>query len=294
MKEEIQKIFPSDIRMDRVTFLNNKKTCGQLYSILLEHSYPTKDMKGEVKTYCDKDNLDIPHLAKEVFNCSTRTITNRLKKLEEFGYITFVYNDKNRVRGYYISKLEPPYKKISLNTVHRLNSIFQAPVVKVYIYLGVRFEWAKKEFNRPYNFTKEELIEHCGIPNLHGKEYLLVQDILDALNKQQLIKTRQYIINDPKHPNLQIKKIEIFDWTDQINSNPTPYEANENIIINEDHPCIEDNTSLTSPQEEQQSITLTIEDTESEDKLQTAIYHQTKEINIPIPSTKIGKKYRDR
>jgi hypothetical protein len=40
---EVNKRFPADTKLDRETFLRNKKIDGELYAIFQEHSYPNEE-----------------------------------------------------------------------------------------------------------------------------------------------------------------------------------------------------------------------------------------------------------
>lgn len=65
-------------------------------------------------------------------------------------------------------------------------------VIKVYIYLGQRFSW-KNSSNEYFIFTAEDIAEHIGLKlNNHSREYIMINNILDCLENNGLIRYVSY------------------------------------------------------------------------------------------------------
>ena len=89
MKQNIEKRFPADTRMEREgekikTFLNDSKVDAELYGYLLSISLPEE---GETRVYKSK-MLTIEKIKSEILNCKTRkTVYNHLNYLIEKNYL---------------------------------------------------------------------------------------------------------------------------------------------------------------------------------------------------------------
>ena len=258
-----KKRFSTDVSLDYTTFLNDKKISGEIYAYLLAKSIVETQPDGTKRTLCPKEAVNKTQLADDkVFGDITRqTIGNRINKLAERGYITI-----DNKKGYYLNIPTQRYKDIPIETLEYLITIFKAPVIRVYLFLGARQEWAQKEYHRNYNFTKEDLIQHCGI-NIHQRqEYKTVDMILTALNQAGLISTRRIEISDAS--NLKNNyKFEITYWTDKVEINPNPGGTVK---------LTETEASLPEPEPEEVPKYIPV--------------HTQKVITIPVPEKALVKK----
>ena len=208
--KEIKKRFPAYTNTCSQYFLNDKKLNGELYAVLLANSIVrVNEDTQQTTTYCPKEKINLSALCKEqCFNCTRQTLANKLKYLETCGYI------KSDSKGYTILMPEMAWKDIPLSTVRLLVTLFQAPVIKTYIYLGVRLNWKKQNDCDYYDFSKKEIIEHCGIMMKRNREgYYAVTAILTTLADAELIKyhiVRKHLPNS----NMYFYNYRLTEWSD--------------------------------------------------------------------------------
>lgn len=191
MEKTIYKSFPSNTTLDLKTFLNDPKINAELYAYLLSISSGMKDANGRGITYIRK--VDFPtatKLGEKIHKCR-QTVSKHLKYLIEKGYL-IAQEDQ-----YIILNPEDYYFKIPLDTLQYLLDTVKEEVVKVYIYLGVRYGTKPGE----YLFTNKELCDHLGLnyQNNSGR----ITNILDALNKFGLINF-SIIFDEQNHPYMKL------------------------------------------------------------------------------------------
>lgn len=180
----IEKHFPANTTMKELTFLNNKNIDGRLYGYLQSKSMPVK-----VANYCET-RVDKFQLGTQADFCeaiqikSPKTLRKHLKILIDTGYL----RDE---QGYYVLvEKENIYFKIPLQTLRFIQNTIKEDVIKIYIYLGQRYQYAATE-NKKYSFSIKEIIEHLGL-SVNDKNRNFVKDGLDALMNNGLIKFVNY------------------------------------------------------------------------------------------------------
>ena len=187
MKQNIEKRFPADTRMEKEgekikTFLNDSKVDAELYGYLLSISLPEE---GETRVYKSK-MLTIEKIKSEILNCKTRqTVYNHLNYLIEKNYIT----DEGT---YYVinTNKEDMYFKIPLDLLKYFIDVLKQPVIKTYIYLGQRYS-----YKQGYTFTIKEICEHLGIRYDFPRNREAVTNYLDCLVKLGLVEYEKYYDN---------------------------------------------------------------------------------------------------
>lgn len=174
----IQKRFPADTQMEILTFLNDKKIDDVLYAYLLELS-----MGEDGETIVKKK--DIPKQGdaiKELGMKSPKTYREHLNYLIEQNYI-----QKKDNGDLVFTKKEDMFFMIPLETLRYLKSNCRAHVYKIYVYLGQRYKYALSK-GKQYEFSMEELGEHCGIRVKNNSEgYRTVKYALELLANSGLI-----------------------------------------------------------------------------------------------------------
>lgn len=180
----IEKHFPANITMKELTFLNNKNIDGRLYGYLQSKSMPIK-VANYYETRVDKFQLGTQADFCEAIQIkSPKTLRKHLKILIDTGYL----RDE---QGYYVLvEKENIYFKIPLQTLRFIQNTIKEDVIKIYIYLGQRYQYAATE-NKKYSFSIREIIEHLGL-SVNDKNRSFVKDGLDALMNNGLIKFVNY------------------------------------------------------------------------------------------------------
>lgn len=180
----IEKHFPANITMKELTFLNNKNIDGRLYGYLQSKSMPIK-VANYYETRVDKFQLGTQADFCEAIQIkSPKTLRKHLKILIDTGYL----RDE---QGYYVLvEKENIYFKIPLQTLRFIQNTIKEDVIKIYIYLGQRYQYAAIE-NKKYSFSIKEIIEHLGL-SVNDKNRSFVKDGLDALMNNGLIKFVNY------------------------------------------------------------------------------------------------------
>lgn len=174
---KINKRFPANVTLEETTFLNDKHIDAELYALLISYSYPT----AEGLTVTKKADLPTQAQMCDIIKVkSTTTFRTHLKYLTESGYI----QEKD---GYYIFlKKEDIYFDIPLETIQFFQDVVTESVVKAFIYLGQRWK-----YKPGYVFTLEEVADHIGIKiRGHQREYITLNNILEALEDHGFIETR--------------------------------------------------------------------------------------------------------
>lgn len=185
MSKKINKSFPSNTKMDIKTFLNDNKIDGELYAYLLSISYGEK-INGSAITYIPSEELPSQTKIAEILNYKSRqTIATHMKYLEENGYLT---KEKGR---YLIINPEDYFFQIPLETVQYLINTVKEFIIKVYIYLGTRYQQKKN-----YSFTIKELANQLNISYNNSSSRARITDAIDILIKIGLIKVQTQQIGE--------------------------------------------------------------------------------------------------
>lgn len=173
---------------------NRKSVNDWLYGYL--QSVSTID--GEKRTIVYKDKINLSELAliapKNEKNRppSKSKMSRDFNKLIALGFVSEI--KVIGVKGNVVDVYELPYDKqelyklIPLDTLSYLLDVCTINVIKIYIYLLNKYQWKIKE-NDYYRFSLGELIKEClGMKSTtNGRDYILVQNCLDALIKFGLI-----------------------------------------------------------------------------------------------------------
>ena len=186
---EIQKHFPADVAMDKLTFLNDTKADGLLYAYFQSLSMPycIDEVYKKYETRVDK--AMVPSQAKAAAKArikTAKTYRNHLNYLIDRGYII----DKGE---YYVlpDQIEPQFLGIPLDTLKFLIDTLKEDVIKVYIYLGQRYKYAKQE-GRLYSFSRKEVLEHLGRSPDSTDSSTFINNVLDCLVNNGLIRIVEF------------------------------------------------------------------------------------------------------
>lgn len=192
---ELQKHFPGQVHRGKdipkselnKLFLYNKKIDALLYAYLQDLSVPVevgidKNGKKIYQTRVWKEELPKQQeICKKVRIGSRVTLRSRLNLLIEYEFL------KEYDQYYLLLNPEKQFFRIPLDTLKFLVDACSSDTIKVYIYLGQGYQMKKKE-NRKYVFTKDELIQTIKISKTEGKQYEKIDNILDCLINNELIK----------------------------------------------------------------------------------------------------------
>lgn len=199
-KKNIMKRFPADTHLDKnnLTFLSNKKIDGELYALL--QLYSIAELKPEYeKTKIDPNDKNMYKYYNTVVKkenlppqnqiCSTlgikspKTYKTHLTNLQQSGYIIFQEDG-----SYLLPHMEDIYMMIPLKTLQYLNNNCKEHVIKIYIYLGQRFNYVQSLGRLEYNFTSEEIGYHLGLQvRNNARLYKVIKDALLLLVNSGLI-----------------------------------------------------------------------------------------------------------
>lgn len=180
-KKIIEKRFPASTTLESKTFLNDKKIDGELYALLQTYS---KGINSET-VICKKDLPSQAAMCKTLGYKSPKTFRAHLAYLIQQGYIE---EHEDEPEYYYVPRKEDSFFQFPLTTVQFLLDTATENVIKVYIYLGQRFNW-KAKTNETFIFTLEDIAEHIGLPlNNHQRNYIMLTNILDCLDNNGLIR----------------------------------------------------------------------------------------------------------
>lgn len=199
MPKKIYKSFPANPKLDIQTFLNDPKINAELYGYLLVLSKGAKTQDGKGITYIDdKEFPSASNLSKKLGKCR-QTISKHLEYLKERQYL-----QRDEINHQWII-LNPEkfYYNIPTDTLAYLLDTVQNNVLKVYVYLGNRYDCSCIS-SSSYTFTNKELCEHLGLQ--YRNNYDKIKHIIDALEKYGLI---QYsiIANSQGHPYMKLHKV---------------------------------------------------------------------------------------
>lgn len=181
---EIKKRFPTNTTLKEKTFLNDKKIDAELYAFLQELSYPNQQKETIV------NKKEMPTQAEICSNLgikSPKTLRAHLKYLIATGYV------EDREDEYYLPDKEDIFTLLPFSTLKFLNDCLKDQVVKIYLYLGQRWNYKGSQ----YIFTIEELAEHIGIKlegNLRG--YEVINNALTCLMNNDLINYVEFYENN--------------------------------------------------------------------------------------------------
>lgn len=165
----VEKRFPANTTLDITTFLNDKKIDGELYAYLQSIS-----VHDGVDTYVVKEKMPTQDEICKVIGVKSRTTyRTHLRYLIDQGLI-IDYDGK-----YLLPLQENIYFLIPLTTLQFLIDNCKEHVIKIYIYLGQRWKWARIR-GEAYNFTYKEIAKHIGILGKH-------EDIANRQIKNALI-----------------------------------------------------------------------------------------------------------
>lgn len=180
----IEKHFPANPTMKELTFLNNKNIDGRLYGYLQSKSMPVK-VANRYETRVDKFELGTQADFCEAIQIkSPKTLRKHLNILIETGYL------KDEQQYYVLVEKENIFFRIPLETLRFIQNTIKEDVIKIYIYLGQRYQYAAQN-NTRYSFSIKEIVEHLGL-SLNDKNRNFVKDGLDALMNNGLIKFVNY------------------------------------------------------------------------------------------------------
>ena len=174
MSKNVNKRFPANVALEQQTFLNNKKINGELYAILQSYSYPD----GLKRTVVKKENLPKQkELCAKIGVSSPKTLRSKLEELKKAGYI--IEDDTQ----YILPELENIFMYIPLETIRFLVDTMTENVVKIYIYLGQRYQ-----YKHGYVFTIAEIADHVGIKlDNNARNYQIINNALTSLYNNGLI-----------------------------------------------------------------------------------------------------------
>lgn len=195
MSDKLQKHFPGQVHRGKdipkselnKLFLYNKKIDALLYAYLQDLSVPVEvgvreDGRKIYETRVWKQELPKQdQICKKVRIGSRVTLKSRLNLLKEYNFLE-EYDEY-----YLLLNPEKQFFKIPLDTLKFLIDACSSDTIKIYIYLGQGYQMKKKQ-NRKYIFTKDELIQAIKIPKTEGKQYQKIDNILDCLINNGLIK----------------------------------------------------------------------------------------------------------
>lgn len=185
--------FPADTRVEKKTFLNNRKLNGELYCMLQSFAKSPFDNKGHKgKTLVHKKDLPNQDVICEKLGIkSTKTVRNHLAALKEAGYI--IDNGKT----YELPELDDMYLLVPVETAAYLWDNCKDHVVKLYLYLGQRYKYATMELHRGYyDFSYAEIGEHLGLNIKNNSEgYRVIGNALLLLKNSGLVDYEEVYVN---------------------------------------------------------------------------------------------------
>lgn len=191
--ESGKKRFPADTKMDKTTFLNDKKINGELYALLQTlSSFEIINKKENIyKTFITKKNmLTQAEMCKRLGIKSPKTLRKHLEYLKEQNYIE--ESDKKDI-VYYLPEMEDIYSLLPTETINYLVDSCKPHVIKLYIFLGQRYMLAMKQWGRPYQFSIKQLADHIGLDlQNHSRNYEVINNALLLLQNSGLIDYYDY------------------------------------------------------------------------------------------------------
>lgn len=151
-------------------------------------SYPNEGVTIVLKS-------DLPtqaKIAEKIGVKSTKTLRTHLQYLVDTGYV------EDHDSYYVLPNIEDIYLLLPLETIQFINDTIREPVIKVYIYLGQRWNYKKG-----YVFTQEEIAQHLGL-KLAGnpRARQTIHNALDLLAAVELISFENFF--DGKSPRYRL------------------------------------------------------------------------------------------
>ena len=168
---KIKKRFPANTTLDKPTFLNNSKISAELYAFFLVLSVGEN---GETRVYKNK----LPStkiIAEEILRKSRSTYNNYINTLKKEGYL----EDKGEY--WVLPKVEEMYFTMELDLLQHFIYSIKEEVLKVYIYLGQRYNYKPGD----YVFTIKEICEHLGLG--YERNHKAISSHIDLLQNLGLI-----------------------------------------------------------------------------------------------------------
>lgn len=168
---KIKKRFPANTTLDKPTFLNNSKISAELYAFFLVLSVGEN---GETRVYKNK----LPStkiIAEEILRKSRSTYNNYINTLKKEGYL----EDKGEY--WVLPKVEEMYFTMELDLLQHFIYSIKEEVLKVYIYLGQRYNYKPGD----YIFTIKEICEHLGLG--YERNHKAISSHIDLLQNLGLI-----------------------------------------------------------------------------------------------------------
>lgn len=173
---KIKKRFPANTTLDKPTFLNNSKISAELYAFFLVLSVGEN---GETRVYKNK----IPStkiIAEEILRKSRSTYNNYINTLKKEGYL------EDRGEYWVLPKVEEMYFTMELDLLQHFIYSIKEEVLKVYIYLGQRYNYKPGD----YVFTIKEICEHLGLG--YERNHKAISSHIDLLQNLGLIKIAHF------------------------------------------------------------------------------------------------------
>ena len=221
MEKYYEKRFPADTTLEKLTFLNNRKIDAELYAYLQSISSfdaieNGENMSAEEKlqycnTYILKKNLPTQKIIASKFGITEKTLRSHLAELIDNGFLV-KSTDKKDI-AYYLPMCENMYFMIPLETIQFLNDTVKEEVVKMYIYLGMKWQWVEYERSQGrqrenYSFTLRELGEHLGISVENNERNLkTIRNMLLCLENNGLIEYANYFQDTRRKRLVKFNKI---------------------------------------------------------------------------------------
>ena len=178
MDNKIKKRIPANTSLEFPTFLNDRKIDGELYAFLQQIS----TVRNDNETVIDKYTMPTQRVICDAVGIkSPKTLRGHLQYLINAGYIVEEEN------FFVLPNKEEFYFLIPLETIKYLNDTLKEQVIKIYVYLGQRYQYAQSKGDL-YQFTLEEIASHIGytlVGNPRG--YETVYNALDCLRQLGLI-----------------------------------------------------------------------------------------------------------
>lgn len=174
----IEKRFPADTTLDIITFLNDKKVDGELYAYLQSLS-----RHDDFDTYVLKRDLPKQASICEAIGVkSPKTLRAHLNYLIEQKFV------EELADRYVLPMQENIYFLIPLKTLQFLMDNCKEHVIKIYVYLGQRWKWARAN-GIDCIFSFKDLAMHIGILGRHEDvANRQIKNALEILQQGNLIK----------------------------------------------------------------------------------------------------------
>lgn len=191
------------------SFLGEKKMDDRVYGYMQSNSYlteekvrycwktemsPAKILQGLGKNRVNEDADAEEQESKNTLPCE-KNIRDMIKILKTTNFIDDGTIGKRKI--YIINEIEiGNYVFIKTKTLKYLVDSANQNVIKVYAYLKYKWEIHKKgRFSEQYKFTSTELLNMLGYAASHKREYDMIDNILNSLINEGLIKIHDYQVD---------------------------------------------------------------------------------------------------